>query len=258
MTTSCGGTRTVGCEPSTRGRLHVRVVLALVVVQALALVAAPTASARQTRWGVTATFVPVWQPVQTLYELLYDVNSVDGDGYEFRVGVARGRHLGGDWSVVFVRSAIRQGTQFDELEPIGGDLGGPLAGEYYVAKDDLRIDGIKFDGFWPFVTIRDRVQIGLVYGAGVGWLRGTVEEHSVSVDLDFPPPDFEPVVVGTSETIRDINVADEAEYTTIPLGNVEAAVAFILTPGFKIRVSGGFNFPNTHVIAITGVFLFGG
>ena len=43
----------------------------------------------------------------------------------------------------------------------------------------------------------------------------------------------------------------------VPIGSVEAAVAFILAPGLKARVSGGFNYPNTQVLSFTVNYLFG-
>jgi hypothetical protein len=43
----------------------------------------------------------------------------------------------------------------------------------------------------------------------------------------------------------------------VPLGRIEIAAAAILTPGLKVRVSGGFSFPATQVFSITVNYLFG-
>jgi hypothetical protein len=52
-------------------------------------------------------------------------------------------------------------------------------------------------------------------------------------------------------------VSEEADITTIPLGNVEAAVAVLIAPGLKVRVSSGFNFPNSQVFSVTANYLIG-
>src|SRR5262245_34537088 len=96
----------------------------------LVLVFAATAFAQnekkkdKTRWGVTAGFSPDWvvDKRDALGSIFFQAGG-DGDsgkvsitGSEFRVGVARGRELGSDWAVTFVRRGIDDGSTVGELE----------------------------------------------------------------------------------------------------------------------------------------------
>ena len=112
--------------------------------------------------------------------------------------------------------------------------------------------GIKFEKFTPFVTIKERVQIGLTYGGGIGSLRGTVIEQQIT-NID---PDTGMVITPPTETIIERDVKDFYALEFVPIGSVEAAVAFLIAPGLKARVS-GFNYPNTQVFSFTINYLFG-
>ena len=61
-----------------------------------------------------------------------------------------------------------------------------------------------------------------------------------------------------TETVTVQDVKDFYELDIYPLGSVEAAVAIIAAPGLKVRVTGGFSFPNTQVFSITVNYLIGG
>ena len=43
----------------------------------------------------------------------------------------------------------------------------------------------------------------------------------------------------------------------LPLGRVELAGAVLIGPRFKVRVGGGFSYPGTNAVAVTGVYFFG-
>ena len=43
----------------------------------------------------------------------------------------------------------------------------------------------------------------------------------------------------------------------MPIGGIEAAVAVMIAPGVKLRVSAGASFPGAHTIAVTAQYLFG-
>ena len=158
-----------------------RSVFPILLCSSVALLIPSGAEAQDSRWGVTGSFVPVWKPVPELYELLYDVQDIEAEGMEFRIGVVRGRDLGGDWSVTFVRNKLDEGTVFDDtfLTDFGSGGGMVRVGSFFVPMD-VEVLGVKYEKFTPFVTIQDRVQIGLTYGGGIGSLRGTVEEHNLS------------------------------------------------------------------------------
>ena len=61
------------------------------------------ARAQDSHWGVTASFVPQWEPIPELYEQLWG-EELPVTGREFRVGIVRGSDRGGDWSVSVVRN----------------------------------------------------------------------------------------------------------------------------------------------------------
>jgi len=161
----------------------------------LLLVSAPV-SAQDSHWGVTVNFVPQWKAVPELYDFIWDA---DGDftpqGKEFRVGVVRGSDGGGDWSVTFVRNWFSTDHVFD----LGSGSFGftdQFGNVQQVVTDrfistiigDVVLTGVKYEKFTPFVTIRDRVQVGLAYGGGIGSLSGTVRDEEFHVDVSFPPP----------------------------------------------------------------------
>ncbi len=145
---------------------------------------AATIEAQESHWGVTMSFVPRWKSTPELYELLYDDADLDAHGKEFRIGVARGRDLGGDWSVTFVRNWFSSDQVFDDtfeqtvfLPPDFMTSETVTEGSIFTIPGDIEVLGVKYERFTPFVTIRDRVQIGITYGAGIGSLSGTVIEQ---------------------------------------------------------------------------------
>ena len=203
----------------------------LVSLLAVPFLLAPTTvmgQARESHWGVTASFVPQWKAIPELYEVLWDVD-FEPDGNEFRIGIVRGSDLGGDWSVSFVRNTIKKEREFDDTFLLDFVTPPVRVGTFYVVEKDPEIIGVKYERFTPFVTIRDRVQIGLTYGGGIGALRGTVEERVFNVEFDFDPVTFEEMV-SVTETVTQTEVKDFYKLDFVPLGSVEAAAASSLRP----------------------------
>lgn len=221
--------------------------------------------AQDSHWGVTSSFVPKWDRVPELYEQIWDIDDLrPEDTKEFRIGVVRGSDLGGDWSVALVRNWFRTDRVFDETFPaitLSDQAGNVqelgLTGSLFTVSGDIEVLGVKFEKFTPFVTIRDRVQVGLTYGGGIGSLSGTVIEQRFESEVDFPPPGFQPVVTSQTEMIIEREVKEGYTPGFVPIGSVEAAAAFILAPGLKARVSGGFNYPNTQIFSFTINYLIG-
>ena len=58
-------------------------------------------------------------------------------------------------------------------------------------------------------------------------------------------------------TVTDVPIGQLfiLERSTIPLFRLELAGAALVSDNFKIRVSGGVNFPGTQVISVQGIFL---
>ena len=216
----------------------------------------PQEVAAQSHWGVTTSFVPRWKPIPEIYGELWDVD-FEPEGSEFRIGIVRGSDRGGDWSIMFIRNTIRTERVIDDTQFADFPLFGPVRfGSRYVVPEYLEITGIKYEKFTPFLTIKDRVQIGLTYGGGIGALKGNVEETIFDAELDSDPVTFAPIVWPT-ETVMQREAKDLYRLDFVPIGSVEAAVAVILAPGLKVRVTGGFNFPNTQVFSFTITYLVG-
>ena len=120
---------------------------------------------RRSHWGVTVGFSPRWttpEALDTLLERLWDGSSIDFSGSEFRAGFVRGSELGGDAGVSFVRQPFNDGSELAS------------AGVGYVTRGVV-LTGVEAHKFTPFGVIRDRVQIGVDYGAGLGVFKGVVD-----------------------------------------------------------------------------------
>ena len=234
--------------------------LATLLCGVLVLLSAPKVEAQDLRWGVTASVVPQWKSIPELYDVIWDVDGLKAKGKEFRIGVVRGSDLGGDWSVTYVRNWFSTDEVFDDTQTFPFFLPPDFTtselvteGSVFTVPGDIAVVGIKFEKFTPFVTIRDRVQIGLTYGGGIGSMSGTVIEQRFE---NFDPETGQQIIP-TSETVVESEVKEFYVLDFVPIGSVEAAMAFILAPGLKARVTGGFNYPNTQVFSFTVNYLFG-
>jgi hypothetical protein len=116
-------------------------------------------------------------------------------------------------------------------------------GTFYRSRAQTRLTGGEFHQFRPFMTWRDRMQVGMVGAVGMGLLRGTadkritteqglVEAAVVTADELFPP-----------------------SASVVPLMKLEIAATGIVAPGLKFRVGGGFSMPGYHTFGITASYL---
>jgi hypothetical protein len=240
----------------------------MVLISLVALIASTgTARAQDaTRWGISGSLVPSWTMAKQLSDLLVavdpdaDSSSVDIRGSEFRIGFVRGRELGGDWGVSFVRKQLRSGSHVAEsrMVPLFDDRGryigdGPEGFAYDL--EGATLTGVEYHRFRPFTTIKERVQIGLTYGGGIGQLAGYargVESGAGGTRAVERPVDalFDDGEVGLLSVV---------DYTLkpVPLAKFELTVAGLVAPGLKVRASGGFNVPGYEVGSISLVYLFG-
>jgi hypothetical protein len=238
-----------------------------VVLSVVAFLASAASAAAQdaTRWGVAGSFVPSWTIAEPLSNLMVAVDrdaessSVDIRGSEFRIGVVRGRELGGDWGVSLVRKRLRdshvaQMERFTMPDPSGRLLREVPFGFSY-DLDEVTLTGVEYHRFRPFTTIRERVQIGLIYGGGVGWLGGQAR----GVEFDERGAQAVERPAGALFDDGDVGLLSVMDYTLkpVPLAKFELAVAGLIVPGLKVRASGGFNFPGYEVGSISVIYLFG-
>ena len=240
-------------------------------------------------WGVVGGIAPTWKNtsrVEPLAKLVFDERVVGIlEGSEFRIGIARGRWRSGDWGVSFIRKRI------DDREPTTVQDGraclgtGTPVGEPLVMSCELllsvrtpralQMTGVEFHKYLAFVTIAERVQIGLNFAGGVAQGQGsTATEHfTTTYSCTFSPglfPDFsgdDPCgggvkgpetstspVPGESEPFVSLLNYDR---NVIPIGKVEIAATLIVTPQVKVRVGGGLNYPGQTTISVTGIYFFG-
>jgi len=228
----------------------------------LHLVFVPPAGAQSPddRWGITGTFVPSWVAMDDLKILWSGAQTLDYGGSEFRIGLLHGKELGGDWSVTYIERNVREGSTIDSTEMSDFGSGPPMRyGSLYSVEPSspVKIRGIEGQKFSPLATIKNRAQIGLVFGGGIGWYHGLMTAHNYDVSYtNGPPPTFQPIVTQT-ETVTQVEAKDIFAMSFVPLGRIELAGTALLAPGLKLRVSGGFSFPNTQVFSLTVNYLFG-
>jgi len=189
------------------------------------------AQLRRTYWGISAGFTPTWE-VPDWQAPMFDAERMALEGSEFRIGFVRGNTLRGDWGVSFVRRDIEDRDEA-EVKNDGTVLG---------TRSNTLL-GVEVHGFKPFTTIKERVQIGLSYGGGIGSYRGTVLSTSPG-----EPTEVVPASALFSPGGSDIGFQ--------PLGRLELAGALILGRHAKLRVGGGISFPGQQLISVTGIVLF--
>lgn len=224
---------------------------------AVFLVMSGAASAQQqSSWGLSGVLAPSWKvPADNeIFKLLFEADELNVGGSEFRIGFVRGRMLGGDWGVSYVRRKIDDGstiaTSYGDEPEVGFHIG------EFTTTRDVVIDGVEVHKFTPFATIKRRVQIGLLFGGGVGTAKGTLDTRIVDANFQF---------VGGRQMISPVESLEVREAKElilpgngiVPLGRLELAVAGLVTPGLKVRASGGLSFPGMHSFSISAVYLFG-
>jgi hypothetical protein len=210
-------------------------------------------------WGVVASVTPgqSWNIVSPLDEYIFDISGggeTEVSSTDFSIGIARGRTLGGDWGVSFVRRTIDDDSRFESVgEVCINNSCVEEIDEFYLTQG-VTYTGVEFHKFVPFVTIGSRVQVGMNFAGGVGKFDGQLEKHEFRTEFNFASG--QPVPVRT-ERVTTEQMEEFVSLKPFPLGKVEVAVAGIIAPGIKIRASGGFGFPGYTVFRITGVYLIG-
>jgi hypothetical protein len=236
-----------------------RTILRIGLAWLLAAAAVPmTASAQDaSRWGVSASFTPTqsWNTNATFSKYLF-ANSGPSDlrSSDFSIGLVRGRELGGDWGVSLVRRSIADGSSFTaESESCTSTTCTPYTRERSLTRN-VTYTGVELHKFVSFVTIRQRVQLGMNFAGGVGSYDGDVERH----ETDFIPVfNGKTVTIVPTEVVTNVPMKEYVSISPFPIGKIEAAVAGLVAPGFKVRWSAGFSFPGHQVFTLTGVYLFG-
>lgn len=228
----------------------------------------------KTRWGFTVGWSPNWKVDEgdKLGSMFFqpgvdeDGGNVNITGYEFRVGVARGRELGGDWAVTFVRRKIDDGSTVGKAEqncqtftvppfPPGNSktlcaLEGARS-TYHGAS----LMGLEVNKFFAFATIKKRVQIGMNLAIGVAQMHGQAQEAVYNAFQFLPNGNV--IVDPNSPVIATIDAKDTLAMHNQAIGKVMFSVAGLLGHGIKVRMDTGYAFPGIMTLGLTGVYLFG-
>lgn len=279
----------LGTQHACRRPAHTRIGLVL----AAACLVAPSSpalaqGAGSSSWGVVGTFVPKWnvpsslEPVAALHfsEDELSIAQQELEGNEFRIGIARGRSLGGDWGVSFLRRTF---DSHSASGVVGSQCVNDRCEDVVVesTRHDVRLNGVEIHKFIPFVTIARRAQVGVNVGGGVGSVSGTVDsqQSTVSYRCTYPTggpqfnDGFDPTVPfgscqGFGGTVSDVQTTTADSSTSdfsrflkngssvLPIGHVELSAAVAVAPRLKIRVAGGLNYPGTNTIAFSAVYFF--
>lgn len=218
-----------------------------------------------TYWGVTSNLIPSWEFVPEIKKLFH-ANDIDLKGSEFKIGFVRGKEFGGDWGVSLIRKKISD-SKIDVIGEICFRRG--VYPNQHVAcfKDgdvyfinNVYLTGVEAHKFVSFATIKDRVQIGMNFAAGLGTFQGEVEKHTFWVRQNYVFPN--PVQRSQEEKIENVSANKAWEelggkWPVSPLGKIELAVAGILTPGLKVKVSGGLNSWGVQRFSLGVTYFFG-
>ena len=181
------------------------------------------------RWGVQVSVSP-WRAGEKFRGLM-DARDLDISGRSVRIGITRGRMRGSEWGVTFVRRTINEGGRLVDYLDRGYNFG-----------DSVRLTGVMGEQFGSFGTIANRVQIGALIGGGLAKVEGLV----------FP------AAGGAPRDAREVLTLFAHETSLQLLARAEIGAAVLVARGVKVRVSGGFDWPGTTVLTITGLYFFGG
>jgi hypothetical protein len=237
----------IACSPRSFTRpvppLITRLLLGIVILAGVMPAPAQAQLSTSSHWGVNVSFTPTWKTLDQLKEVFVEEEGTL-EGTEFTLGIARGSMRGGEWSVSYVHKPVRD-TAFVESEQFCDFGPSCLTATRTLTFQDVVLKGVEYVWSKPFVTFANRVQVGINVGGGAAWVHGTITETHDLVQPPLPPLHDEVS-----------NPAKDTLWPVYPLGKVEAMGSFIIAPGLKIKVSGGFNFPAAS-FRIGAVYLFG-
>jgi len=232
--------------------MHRRVVLAgaiLVLLPRVCFAQDPS------HWGVVGSVTPTWK-VPSQLEQLFD-GTVDIKGTDVSIGIARGRSRSGDWGASFIHKKLKDGSRVEGVDQDCTSFSnGCFRDGESITTRGVAINGLEVHKYVPFVTIRERVQIGMNIAGGFGKFAGTLEKHTFRGE----PVAFNPTGRPTgrqTETVTTERASELIPLSVVPLLKVQAAVGIIVAPGFKLRLQGGLDLPGYEYVSVVGVFFVG-
>ena len=221
------------------------------------------------RWGVGVSFVPKWDissgsgVMGKLAEVMFERGDegLDVKGGDIRIGLVRGRRLGGEWGVSYVRRSFdeesTQGATNTFCNTVQTTEICQTSGTEYFYNDNVVLHGIEANKLFVFATIKNVVQIGLDVAGGVGWMKGTATERlTYTQGGSFTLVPNSTITLPTTVTETEVPAATLVAVDPVPIGRVELAVGFILGPQLKVRASGGLNIPGTQIFSVSASVFF--
>lgn len=206
-------------------------------------------------WGVIGSVTPQWK-VPSQLEDLFD-GTVDITGTDFSIGIARGRSRSGDWGVSFLRKRFKDGSRVEKIDQdcTSFSNGCFLDGQSFTTHG-VAVNAVEVHKFIPFVRIRDRVQIGMNLAGGFGKLTGTLDDHEFNAEFVSNNQTGRPT--GRQTETRSTKPARELiDIPAFPIFKLQAAVAVIASPAFKLRFQGGIDLPGYEFLSVAAVYLIG-
>lgn len=239
---------------------------AFIVVLFIGLfLAAPAAQAqvfvpeKGSSWGVSVDATPRWEAMRLLERFVED--DVDLSGRDLRVGVVRGKAVEGDWGVSFVWASIDKGSSIKSNSTYSycmnencSEVG--VGNRFYFV--DASFVGLEVHKYIPFVTINDRVQVGVNLGGGALWPRGTAEKHEVRPQVTIRKDggfDLRAITEVSRVSARDV-FKDRVGTAILPTARVEGVLGIVVTDNLKLKLASGVNFPSQHRVTVGAVWLF--
>ena len=224
---------------------------------AVFLVCLPRVAVSQdaSHWGIVGSVTPTWK-VPSQLETLFD-GTVDIKGTDFSIGIARGRSRSGDWGVSFIHKKFKDGSRVEKIDQdcTSFSNGCFLDGESFTTRG-VAINGLEVHKYIPFVRIRDRVQIGMNVAGGFGTFTGSLDDHEYNAEFVSGNQSGRPT--GRQTEIFTTKAAKELiDIAVFPIFKLQAAVAVIASPSFKLRFQGGIDLPGYEFVSVVGVFFFG-
>jgi hypothetical protein len=202
------------------------------------------AQSDQSHWGVRASFAPSWEIADPVKDLLFeetDEGTIKGS--EFLIGFVRGSTRGGDWGVSFVRKPWEDGSGTTSTDQDCFNQAQTICRPRVESTltRGVYLDAVEVHWFIRIVNIKERVQVGVNVGGGIGSVKGdvvsTVDRFEPTGFNQQGPTGFRPVHE------EEILPAKDELLPVFPLFKTEALGSVIVTPALKVQVAAGINFP---------------
>jgi hypothetical protein len=240
---------------------------------------------RRSYWGVLGGATPKWWTPDSWGRLFGEDHPETVEGREFRIGLTRGRPLGYELGVSYVRKSFtrflitRTGRPPVVAVP-DATAQDPAAARITLSQiQPVQVPGVDFHVFVPIDRIGERVQMGGLLGLGGGRipqtailkridgppfvatatslnaLRTLPPEGGVVLDDSGVPHPLAPGETSTTVLINASSISPTGSFMILARAQIAADV--LVAAPFKLRFSGGFAYPGAQLFGIEAVYLFG-